>query len=186
MRDLVDRLTREFKTFVDQRDDLGDRRFVEARGRRRGCPHLELGLAAEQHGDPQAAQLEQHRVDEHQRQGSVGLVADLDARGDAPVARGGSRLAAGSDEGRLVGHDMIGGERDQHRIAVALHAERGARDDRRTGIAAHRLEQDIGFDADLRELRLQEEETLPGYKISRLEHGLQAATRALDEGADTD
>ncbi len=26
----------------------------------------------------------------------------------------------------------------------------------------------------LRELRLQQEETLPGYKISRLEHGLQA------------
>ena len=28
----------------------------------------------------------------------------------------------------------------------------------------------------IRELRLQEEETLPGYKISRLEHGLQAVT----------
>ncbi len=38
----------------------------------------------------------------------------------------------------------------------------------------------------IRELRLQEEETLPGYKISRLEHGLQAATRALNEGADID
>jgi predicted HD phosphohydrolase len=38
----------------------------------------------------------------------------------------------------------------------------------------------------LRELRLQEEETLPGYKISRLEHGLQAATRACREGADID
>ena len=38
----------------------------------------------------------------------------------------------------------------------------------------------------IRELRLQEEETLPGYKISRLEHGLQSATRALDEGADID
>jgi predicted HD phosphohydrolase len=38
----------------------------------------------------------------------------------------------------------------------------------------------------LRELGLQAEETLPGYKITRLEHGLQAATRALREGADTD
>ena len=28
----------------------------------------------------------------------------------------------------------------------------------------------------IRELRLQEEETLPGYNISRLEHGLQAVT----------
>jgi len=38
----------------------------------------------------------------------------------------------------------------------------------------------------LRELRLQQDETLPGYKITRLEHGLQTATRALKEGADID
>lgn len=38
----------------------------------------------------------------------------------------------------------------------------------------------------IRELKLQAEETLPGYKISRLEHGLQAATRAHREGADVD
>ena len=38
----------------------------------------------------------------------------------------------------------------------------------------------------LRELRAQGEETLPGYKITRLEHGLQAATRARREGADVD
>lgn len=38
----------------------------------------------------------------------------------------------------------------------------------------------------LRELRLQEEETLPGYKITRLQHGLQSATRAHNEGADID
>jgi predicted HD phosphohydrolase len=38
----------------------------------------------------------------------------------------------------------------------------------------------------VRELRLQAEESLPGYKITRLEHGLQAATRALREGADVD
>ena len=38
----------------------------------------------------------------------------------------------------------------------------------------------------IRELKLQAEETLPGYKISRLEHGLQAATRAHREGADID
>lgn len=38
----------------------------------------------------------------------------------------------------------------------------------------------------IRELRLQEEETLPGYKISRLTHGLQAATRARRDGADLD
>ncbi len=38
----------------------------------------------------------------------------------------------------------------------------------------------------LRELKMQAEETLPGYRITRLEHGLQAATRARREGADTD
>jgi len=38
----------------------------------------------------------------------------------------------------------------------------------------------------LRELKLQAEETLPGYRITRLEHGLQAATRARREGADGD
>ena len=38
----------------------------------------------------------------------------------------------------------------------------------------------------LSELGLQPEETLPGYKITRLEHGLQAATRAFREGADID
>lgn len=38
----------------------------------------------------------------------------------------------------------------------------------------------------LRELAAQDEETLPGYRITRLEHGLQAATRARRDGADTD
>jgi len=38
----------------------------------------------------------------------------------------------------------------------------------------------------LRELRLQQHESIPGYKITRLAHGLQAATRAEREGADID
>lgn len=38
----------------------------------------------------------------------------------------------------------------------------------------------------LRELARQGEETLAGYKISRLEHALQTATRAQREGADSD
>lgn len=38
----------------------------------------------------------------------------------------------------------------------------------------------------LRELRSQGEETLSGYQITRLEHGLQAATRARRDGADID
>ena len=36
------------------------------------------------------------------------------------------------------------------------------------------------------ELRRQGEVSLEGYRITRLEHGLQSATRALREGADTD
>ena len=38
----------------------------------------------------------------------------------------------------------------------------------------------------LRQLRLQGEDTLAGYKITRLEHGLQSATRAQREGVDID
>jgi predicted HD phosphohydrolase len=38
----------------------------------------------------------------------------------------------------------------------------------------------------LRELARQGEESLDGYKISRLEHALQTATRALRDGADDD
>jgi predicted HD phosphohydrolase len=49
------------------------------------------------------------------------------------------------------------------------------------------LEHDKGVaERVLRELGLQAEETLPGYKITRLEHGLQAATRAFRQGADID
>ncbi len=38
----------------------------------------------------------------------------------------------------------------------------------------------------LRELRLQNEETFPGYRITRLQHALQTATRAKNDGADID
>jgi len=38
----------------------------------------------------------------------------------------------------------------------------------------------------LRELRSQADETISGYKITRLEHGLQSATRARREGVETD
>ena len=38
----------------------------------------------------------------------------------------------------------------------------------------------------LRELASQGDETLSGYKITRLEHGLQSATRARRDGADID
>ncbi|GMG83135.1 HD domain-containing protein [Paralimibaculum aggregatum] len=38
----------------------------------------------------------------------------------------------------------------------------------------------------LKELAMQADETLSGYRITRLEHGLQAATRARRDGADID
>ncbi len=38
----------------------------------------------------------------------------------------------------------------------------------------------------LSELKRQNEDTLSGYKITRMQHGLQAATRARREGADID
>lgn len=38
----------------------------------------------------------------------------------------------------------------------------------------------------MREMAGQADETLSGYKITRLEHGLQSATRARKDGADTD
>lgn len=38
----------------------------------------------------------------------------------------------------------------------------------------------------LAELAAQADDTLSGYKITRLEHGLQSATRARRDGADTD
>jgi predicted HD phosphohydrolase len=38
----------------------------------------------------------------------------------------------------------------------------------------------------LRELKSQQDDTLTGYKVSRLEHSLQSATRAHRDGADID
>lgn len=38
----------------------------------------------------------------------------------------------------------------------------------------------------IRELRLQADDTITGYKVTRLEHGLQSATRARRDGAEID
>ncbi len=47
---------------------------------------------------------------------------------------------------------MVGGQRQHDRRLAPPQRMHGARDDRRRGIAAMRLEQDIGLDADLAEL----------------------------------
>lgn len=46
--------------------------------------------------------------------------------------------------------------------------------------------QDMTADRILAELRRQGENTLEGYRITRLDHGLQSATRAEADGADID
>ena len=38
----------------------------------------------------------------------------------------------------------------------------------------------------MREMRNQADDTLSGYKITRLQHGLQSATRAENDGVDID
>ena len=56
-------------------------------------------------------------------------------------------------------------------------------------LALHQLEQPFVNETGervLRELARQGNETLAGYKINRLEHGLQSAPRALNAGADID
>jgi predicted HD phosphohydrolase len=54
-------------------------------------------------------------------------------------------------------------------------------------LAEHEREYNAGTaDRLLRELRSQADETLSGYQITRLEHGLQSATRARREGVETD
>ncbi|MET3312648.1 hypothetical protein ABIF41_004489 [Bradyrhizobium japonicum] len=84
----------------------------------------------------------------------------LDAEGDdAPGARGGEAFAAGRDEGGLVLHHVVGGEREHDRFTGAVLREHRARGNRRAGVAAHRLEDHVGLDADLGEL-LQHHEAI--------------------------
>ncbi len=52
-----------------------------------------------------------------------------------------SRHAAHFGESRRIGDDVIGGERDHQRIAVAFAGKRRTGRDRRSGIAPQRFEQ---------------------------------------------
>ena len=70
-------------------------------------------------------------------------------------------LPAGGDEGRIVTHDVVGGERKHGSILLAGQREGGASRNRRSAIAPHRLEQHVGLDADLGEL-LQHHEAIGG------------------------
>ena len=68
-------------------------------------------------------------------------------------------LPAGGDKGLGIAHDVIGGERQNDRVAVARLREHRAGRDRRTGIPPHRLQQDIGLKPDLGQL-LQHHEAI--------------------------
>jgi hypothetical protein len=54
-------------------------------------------------------------------------------------------LPAGGDKGRRVLHDVIGGQRQNDRVAIARFREHRTGRDRGTRIAPHRLEQDVGL-----------------------------------------
>jgi predicted HD phosphohydrolase len=62
----------------------------------------------------------------------------------------------------------------------------GTRQDYELLETAEKSYQALTADRVLAELRRQGEDTLSGYRITRMQHGLQAATRARREGADTD
>ena len=80
-------------------------------------------------------------------------IGGLDAEGDDPALGGG---AGGAPAGfaELVGlaNDVVGREHQHERIAVALGREHGGDRDRGAGIAAHRLQHDVGLDAALAQL----------------------------------
>ena len=78
-----------------------------------------------------------------------------------PALGRGQPLPAGGDKGSGVAHDMIGGQRQNDRLALARLRKGGTCRNRRSGIAPHRLQQDIGLDADLGEL-LQHHEAIGG------------------------
>ena len=77
----------------------------------------------------------------------------LDAEGhDAPALGGDQPLATGSDKGWRIADDVIGRQRQHHRLVVARLRESGAGGDRRTRIPPHRLQQHVRRDADFGEL----------------------------------
>ena len=78
---------------------------------------------------------------------------------DAPLPGCRYALAAGGDESRRIAHHMIGGKREDHGILVAALCKGCTGSYRGPGVAAHRLEQDVGLKANLGEL-LEHHETV--------------------------
>ena len=77
----------------------------------------------------------------------------LDAEGDdTPRGRGLGGVPAGLAKFLGVTHDMVGGQHEHERVAIALRCEHGGYRDGGTGITAAGLEHDIGLDALLAQL----------------------------------
>ena len=82
----------------------------------------------------------------------------LEAEGDDMAGLGGRpRVAAGGDERRGVAHDMVGGQHEHERLRRLRGDVRGRGRHRGPGIAARRLEQDFGGNADFLELLAHQE-----------------------------
>ncbi len=75
---------------------------------------------------------------------------------------------------------------DQSRTVSFTQMKDGTREDYELLAEFEQTFVDGTADRLLAALAAQEDETMAGYKISRLTHGLQTATRALNDGADTD
>ena len=91
---------------------------------------------------------------------------------------------SGAAVGKLAGHRSM--HKPPEKAVSFTQMKDGTREDY---LLLHELEKPhhaMTADRILRELRRQEEDTLTGYKISRLDHALQSATRAQEDGADTD
>ena len=81
-------------------------------------------------------------------------------RYDMPALGRGARGAAGCDEARDVGDDVVGGQRQHDRRVAPPQRMHRAGDNRRSGVAPMRLEQDVGVDPDLGELLGDQEPVL--------------------------
>lgn len=75
---------------------------------------------------------------------------------------------------------------DQDRTVSFTEMKAGTREDYHLLEELEKPYHAMTADRIIAELRRQGEASLDGYKISRLDHGLQAATRAQNEGADID
>src|SRR5262249_7463058 len=77
----------------------------------------------------------------------------LDAEGDDPPLSGdGGGALASLAEFVGLAYDVVGRQHEHEGVAIAFGGEKGGDGHRKTRIAAHRLEHDVGLDAALAQL----------------------------------